>query len=206
MFRKTVLMGAVLAAGVGAGIAQAATVGFALDIDMANANGPGFTITNLSDTASITGGSLTLGDTSYNFDCVTQVAAPSGGAVTVLTPEVNACFPGGGQRPDTIEFTTSGFDPGDAVSFYADVDPDFRDGTVSDPGIVTDGGSLSIAFSGSQSVFALAVDLTNPGVAPYGYVVTAEDDSGGLPPVPLPASGLLLFGGLASVGLIRRRR
>lgn len=193
MLRPTVLALALVAAPA----AQAASFGFELTIG-GTPNGPSFAITNLSDTASITGGAITIGDTAYNFDCVNSVTAPTGGSLAFATPEVDICFPGGGQRPDTIVFTATGFAPGLIASFSADVDPDFSDATVRSFDILLDGGSVAIDFDGGQS---LGADFRPAGQS-QTYTVTSQ----AAPVVPLPAAGWLLLGGIAGlIGLGRRR-
>jgi hypothetical protein len=193
MLRPIVLALALVAAPA----AQAASFGFELTIG-GTANGPNFTITNLSDTAQITGGGITIGDTAYNFDCVQGLVAPAGGSLTFVTPEVNVCFPGGGQRPDTIVFTTLGFDPGETLSFGTDIDPDLRDASVGDFNILLLGGSIAIDFDRGQS---LGADFRPRGQS-QTYTVTSQS----APVVPLPAAGWLLLGGVAGlIGLGRRR-
>lgn len=188
---------------VGAGMAQAETVGFSLAITPAGNGNPAVSFTNISDVAQIVGGSLTLGDTAWNFDCVENVVAPAGGSLSFSTPEVDVCFPGGGDRPDTILFTAAGFDPGETGGFTSDIDPDFTDALANFEESLIPGGSFTATFSGGFIDGPLSVALDQPDGEGYSYTVAAESAPS---EVPLPATGVLVVAGLGTLAAFRRHR
>jgi hypothetical protein len=196
------LFRALIVAGIVAGAtttAQAASIGFSLDI-AGTANGPSFSIVNTSDTARILGGRVGIGDTAYNFDCVQDLVSPLGGTLTVSTPETGSCFPGGGQRPDEILFATTGFDPGESISFKTDVDPDSGDATVSDFDVLLNGGVVEVSFEGLAAPLVAGLsDPTGPGRT---WQVTTSAPP---PVVPLPGSLPLLAAALGAAALLRRQ-
>jgi len=182
------------------GTAGAGTVGFDLTVS-GSANGPAFSVRNTSSAATITGGRLVIGNTGYNFDCVTNLAAPAGGTLGFSTPEVGTCFPGGGLRPDEIVFQVTDFDPGEALSFSTDIDPDSHDASVYDFNILLDGGSFEVSFADAAFAGPL-VAAFRPGQ--MSYSASASTDAP--PAVPLPAGGALFLTALGALGLSGRRK
>ncbi|MEE4117736.1 MAG: hypothetical protein V2I65_01840 [Paracoccaceae bacterium] len=195
MFRALIVAGVVAGA---TSTAQASSIGFSLEI-AGSANGPSFSIVNTSDSSQILGGRVGIGDTAYNFDCVQDLVSPPGGTLTVSTPETGVCFPGGGQRPDEILFVTTGFDPGESISFETDVDPDSRDATVSDFDVLLNGGVVEVAFDGLAA--PLVADLSDP----TGPGRTWQVSTSAPPAIPLPGSLPLLAAAFGAAALLRRR-
>ncbi|WP_132546483.1 hypothetical protein [Rhodovulum euryhalinum] len=183
-----------------AGAAGAATVGFDLAIS-GSANGPVFTVTNMSSAARITGGQAVIGNTAYNFDCVQNGVAPAGGTLGFTTPEVGTCFPGGGLRPDEIVFQVTDFDPGETLSFATDIDPDSRDASVYDFNILLNGGRFEVTFADTDLNGPL-VAAFQPGQMTYSISASTATPSA----VPLPAGGALVLTALGALGLLGRRR
>ncbi|MHB1038689.1 MAG: PEP-CTERM sorting domain-containing protein [Pirellulales bacterium] len=78
-------------------------------------------LTNYAETASITELSMTIGDTTKNFDMVfPQVTAAPGIGYTVNSPDRVH----GGVRSDLVDMGFTGFAPGKTFLFRVDIDPD----------------------------------------------------------------------------------
>ncbi|WP_165915517.1 VPLPA-CTERM sorting domain-containing protein [Rhodovulum marinum] len=200
--KKLITMAVVSTALAGAaGAAGAATVGFDLTIS-GEANGPVFSLANTSSAATITGGRAVIGNTAYNFDCVSNPVAPAGGTLGFTTPEVGTCYPGGGMRPDEIVFQVTDFDPGETLSFGTDIDRDFSDTSVYDFNVLLNGGRFEVTFAVPDLNGPLVAQF-QPGQKSYSVSVT----TGATPSaVPLPAGGVLILTALGALGAAARRK
>ena len=97
----------------------AATIGYKFTIDGSDStNVPTLTFENLSDDATISSLSITIGNTAYDWDGVRDITGDDI-SYTLITPDYNL---NGGLRSSVIQFTFSGFDAGESFSFEADVD------------------------------------------------------------------------------------
>lgn len=185
-----------------AGSASAATVGFTLVISGA-ANTPSMLLTNDSDSALLTGFSLTIGDTDYNFDAFNSLPSnPAGGTAVGNTPDTNNL---GAIRSDLIDISYTGFNPGETSSWIVDVDVD-SDNTVEDyRTVLFNNGSVANAvatalFSGGG---VLSLTLSDGGVSQPSYTFSA---SSVLSEVPLPAALPMLASAMVLAGFAARRK
>ena len=212
------LFAATIAAGVGAfgwgQSADASVIGYTLDINnpvfnTANRvnNVPDFRLTNTSDTASITTFSLTIGDNDFHYDFVrSQSAFNDTGAVLSFTLN-NPDFTNDHVGDGLIDYVFSGFDPGDAFQFEADVDPHVGNVVQDYRQILFPNALVTVSFSDgnslSQSLAPADIDL-----AGYRFGQTFDATQAPRPQVDLPEPGTLaLFSlGLTGLGLGARRK
>ena len=85
---------------------------------------------NKSSTAEITDLSMTIGDTTFNFDRagLESIATDTGTALTYALDSPDAA--NGIVRDDTLTYTFGGFDPDDQFGFRFEIDPDSFDAIV----------------------------------------------------------------------------
>ncbi len=99
-------------------------IGFRLSFDGTGTGGvnqPIMRLTNTSDTAEITDLTLTIGDTSYNFDVVTGEILPVGVTASLITPsDTNP----NEDRSDRLDYNFTGFGPGLTFEARPDLDVD----------------------------------------------------------------------------------
>ncbi len=126
--------------------AQAATLGYTLELSP-NPNSPFnipfFKLSNDSISASITEFDITVGDTTRNFDAIFSESSFGALVSNLNTPDRQD----GGLRPDNINYTFTGFTPGEFFRFAADIDQD------NPPGIGTNEDFRNVLFdvNGSDS-------------------------------------------------------
>lgn len=180
-----------------AGAAQAATTGVQAVFSGSDENVPTLTLTNIGDTGSISGFSMTVGPAAtYGIDGWENPVVPLG-----VTPTYNPNdfdLNGGGQY-DTVGITFTGFTSGLSFSIDFDVDTNFGN-TVQD--YRTDflpGGLLVVEFTGG-TVSQIDFDLTPASTtqSSYTYSDTAV--------IPVPAGLPLMLTALAGAAVVQRRR
>jgi hypothetical protein len=187
------------------GPAAAATAGFSLTVNTGtSADAPLFTLVNLSDSGlTLNAFAFTIGDTAYNFDAVTAMTAPAGGAITLTAGDtVN-----GGARSDAIAFGFTGFDSGEIVGWKAEIDLDTGNSVADHRAVFFNNGAVvpnsigTALFSDGRS---LAVSLAgDPGQTRYIFSALADD---ALSTVPVPAAMPLLAGALGLLGVLHLRK
>jgi len=192
--------------------AMAATYGFRLSINdpvfnsaNGNNNVPDFELENISDPGSgrqITDFTLTIGDTSFNFDFVRIEAIfrdPLGDLNSTLNT-VGRTNDHVGE--DVLDYDFTGFDPGDIFRFEVDVDPDSGSPSQDFRNVLFQGGIASVTFS-DGIIASEALSPANSGASSFGFTPT------GTAPVPLPG-GIALYLGIGAAfgiaGAVARRR
>jgi hypothetical protein len=177
--------------------ANAATTGFTLLIN-GNTNVPTMTLTNDSTLAQLIRFTLTIGNTTRNYDSVTNTSPPPGGSFTLNSPDTNSS---GGVRSDVIDIAFTGFDPAEQFSWDADFDIDngntnenyrtvlFNNGTA-------DNAVATAFFLGGSSV---ALTLPDGNATATSFTFSASEVSA----VPLPAALSLMLLGLGTFGGLR---
>ncbi len=182
-----------------------ATPFWTLELTASDWDEPTFTLNNGSTAGeTITGVSISIGDTSYNWD---YLVASSGGAAvgaTLLSPDlVNNDWFG---QSNTLAFSFSDFDAGEAFTFSVDIDSDFdfsfgsnedardvlfnNDGFIfSDPNAV-----VSVDFSDGSTLAYTLPD--GPDLGSYLF------SPGAAPPAAVPEPGAMLMLGFGLAGLL----
>lgn len=188
-----------------AGAAAATTTGFTLDF-RGNGNTPTLALTNIGTLGDITGFTLSLGDTTRNFDTAFFTTPLVGDFSFTLDPNLDTNG-GGGLRADALSFTFSDFNPNEVFETRVDVDLDNSNTIENYVDSLLPGGSIVVNFAGGLTD-SLFLDLTRPDgeeeQATYSYTaqVTVQQPSA----VPLPAGLPLLLAGLGALGIARRKR
>ena len=181
------------------GAASAATTGFTLAIS-GNFNTPTLTLTNISTTALLTEFSMTIGNTSRNFDYVFNINAPTVDSITQTAGD-NA---NNGARTDDFAFAFTGFGPGESANWQVDVDTDNANTTLDYRTVFFNNGAaansvISALFSDGRTVALTLPDGSND----PSYTFTAATQ---VSAVPVPAALPLLATALGALGLASRRR
>lgn len=185
----------------------AATLGYELTINdpifnpvNGNFNVPDFQLTNTSAAnLDITNFQLSIGDTAFNFDFVRNPSAfvdPGGD----LTPTLNTVgTSNNGVGDDLLDYSFTGFNPGDVFRFEVDVDPD-AGGPVQDFRDVFFPTATAFLTFSDGSTLSNVLNPADPNASTYSFGETAPA------PVPLPGGlGLLLAAlGIGAVALRRR--
>jgi len=179
--------------------AMATMIGF--DLQLANPAVSIFRVTNTSLTATITGLSVSIGDTSKNFDLVNGVNAfiDSGTALSesLSTPDTIQ----GGLRDDSIQWSFTGYDPGDRFDFVGDIDDDVLGNTIEsfDSVLFNNGVNPNALFSvnfldgGTARTLSLTLPDGPSGQPRYNFSVQSA-------PVPEPSTIILMGSGI--IGLV----
>ncbi|AWI78329.1 MAG: hypothetical protein CVU19_02230 [Betaproteobacteria bacterium HGW-Betaproteobacteria-13] len=187
--------------------ANAALIGFVFDVS-GNTNSPTLTLKNTSDSASITGLTFSIGDTSRNF----HVSGYSSQPPTTSFGSVSMTFNSIGTRLDVLDMSFSGFGPGAIYQTLVDVDRDNSNTSENyrsvffGNGDATANALLTVLFSSNETLTAGFPE--SPGTLPgssdtYRLVASAGASSNGNS-VPEPST--LLLAGLALTALAARKR
>jgi hypothetical protein len=145
------------------GTAHAGLTGYTLELS-GDHNIPVVTLGNDSEVALISLFTMTIGNTSYNFDWVRLVDSGLVEDYSLVRPDEIQ----DGVRSNSIAITFSGFDPAEVFQFRTDVDPDSSNVTTdyrrilfdlggsssSDNSVITVGFSNGLVLSGSLPDFA----------------------------------------------------
>jgi hypothetical protein len=161
-----------------------------------NTNVPTVSLENLSTLADITEFTMTIGNTAYNFDSASNVVVGSVDSYALVTPDTNSS---GGVRSNFVNYTFSGFDPGEVFKFDTDVDRDNSNTSENYTKVLFNNGAapnsqLTVVFSDGSTLIGTLPDYS--GGAPYVYSQV----------VPLPPAVLLLGSSLLGLMGIRRLR
>lgn len=179
-----------------AALAQAATTtGYSFLIS-GNANVPTVQLTNTSTNADITGFSMTIGNTAYNFDAAYHEVLGSVGSFTRISPDTND---GGGVRSDVAAYSFTGFNPGEMFQFQVDVDRDSSNTSEQYYNVLFNNGTapnslLVVSFSNNMTLRGILPDYS---AGPHAFSQSTA--------VPLPGALVLLGSGLAGLIGVRRK-
>lgn len=212
--RSTVLSTSLAAFGLfAAAPAIAATYGYELSINdpifnstSGDFNVPDLQLENISDSGSgigITDFSLTIGDTTFNFDFVRMQNAfnDPGSDLTFTLNTVGTANDSVGE--DILDYDFTGFDAGDIFRSEVDVDPDTGTPVQDFRLVLFPDAVASVTFSNGETL-SQVLDPSDTSVTGYTFEQTATDAP---LPVPLPASMPLLLGaGVILAGAARKRR
>ena len=201
---KQLFLAVAAVAATGFGVAaHASTVDFRLTLS-GNSNSPTMALANISTAAGaeIDEITMTIGDTSRNFDVIDNLGAPSGGSATLTFGDSAK----GGARTDSFTIGFTGFNSGSAASWKTDIDRD-NSNTIEDYRLVLFNGTapnatVQVSFSTGD---LLSLTLPDASRVP-SYTFTVSGPVGPAAPVPLPASLPLFAGGLGLLGFLGRRR
>lgn len=181
-------------------------------------NVPRLILTNQSDTAQITGFTVTIGDTAFNFDgggvpgqrgagrTAFFAEAPAGGTASLVVGDSSHTGNGRpGRSWDALEYALTDFDPGERFQFDVDVDPDSATGATAAAAnrvMVWNGMApnalLRVVFSDGTVLSGAFEDGTDPNATSFFARVSLNPAA-----VPVPPAAALLPLGLA---MLRRRR
>lgn len=202
-FRKIILAAAITA---GSSSAYATPIPVSFDLQLANPSVGIFRLTNTSPSAEITGFSATIGDASKNFDLVNNINAFTDPgfdlAWTLNSPDMLQ----DNIRSDVVNWSLTGFDPGDRFDFNVDIDDDVLGNTseLFDQVLFNNGASpnsvITVWFA--DGGITGSVSMTLPDVAP----TSARYDYSAAGQIPEPATLFLVALGMAGIGLRGRRR
>lgn len=187
--------------------ALAATLGYTLTINNpvfnpanGNQNVPDFELTNTSQAgAQITGFQLSIGDTSANFDFVRIQTAfiDPGNDLSFALNTVGTVNNGIGD--DILDYSFTGFDPGDVFRFEVDVDRDVGGPITDFRDVLFPTATAFLTFS-SGSTLSTTLNPADPNSGTF----TFEDVT--IAPVPLPGSApLLALAALMSALILRKK-
>lgn len=184
----------------------------AFELEIAN---PGVAIFRLKNTApdvatKITGVSSTIGDTTWNFDLVSNLGAMIDTGDSLAATIVTGDTAQGGLRTDEVAFSFTGFDHGDRFTFTPDLDPDSFDGpadfrTVLMNNGIADNAVVSVDFLVGDVLGTLDFELPDEDLTGDPQVLS-WDVQGQLLPEPSVAALLLAGLGLTFPRPASRRR
>lgn len=204
-YRPLLRLAAVGIAALGIAAASHAQVtGYTLVLS-GSTNIPTFQLTNNSDPGlTLTAFTVTIGNTAFNYDGVQGVVLGSLGSATLITPDTNTS---GGVRSDTVEYTFTGFDPGEAFQFEVDVDVDTNNTTEDYRTVLFNNGAapnavVTVSFD-NGSVLSQTMPDASPNLTAFTFAQTSAVGAA-------PEAGTLALLGLGSLpiagAVIRRRR
>lgn len=187
--------------------AEAQVLAYTLGIS-GNTNVPVFTLSNDSTVGGVglTGITLTIGNTAQNFDAAyLENVGTTGIGFTRLSPDNNDS---GAIRADFLQYTFTGFDPGESFIFSGDIDDDNVDSTEDYRVVLFNNGDavpnsvLTVNFSNGASLSQSLSDQP-PGLQAYSF----SQSTGIIVAAPEPGTLALLGAGLLPImGAVLRRR
>lgn len=151
------------------GTALGAPIGYQFTIS-GDPNEPDFKLTNTSQSASLVGFSLTIGDTTRNWDSVHSftISDISGAPLTPFLASPDQM--NDGLRSDEVRIGFTGFNRGDSFAFAGDIDlgnantpEDYR--TVLFSNGPSENAVLSVVFSGQNAPVTLSTTLSDQPLA-----------------------------------------
>lgn len=186
-----------------AAASHAQVTGYTLVIS-SNANVPTLQLTNNADPSiTLTGVTLTIGNTAYNYDAAyNEVVGATGIAFTRLSPDN---IDSGSARADFVQYSFTGFDAGETFQFDVDVDIDSAN--------TTEDYRVILFNNGTAPNAQLTVNFSNGGVltqtledqSPNATSFTFSQTTGLAAPEP-GTLALLGLGALPIAGAVIRRR
>lgn len=201
----------VTAALLAAGGANAATTGFSLTFgdpaetpSRTDINVPEVFLTNTGDMGNILKFTLSLGDTTRNFD-FGRGYRETGSYTFLRDPNLDRVS--GGLRADSLSYSFTDFGAGEVFRFKFDIDIDtantFEDYRLS----LLDGGSIFVEYEDGV-VPTQFVPFSTISSTQNSYTFAASDTAAMSMPsaVPLPAGLPLLLAGLGSLAFLRRKK
>ncbi len=199
----------------GAGSAEAASVGFTLRLT--GVTNPIVKIVNKSDTAEITSFVMTIGDTAYNFDRAfvhTDLTTPGIDATLLGPDDIH-----NGVRSDFVSYAFNNFSVGSKFFFQTDVDIDNQNSAEDYKNILfhLDGSDTSmnslvtVQFSDGTELSQQMPNWLTGDVMRFTLMGESSYQQNGTPPaaVPLPAaawSGISLLAGMGVWGRFRKKQ
>lgn len=164
-------VGAMLAIAVAGGLGTAEAAPFHYQFKISgDPNEPSFTVTNLSDSASLIGLSFTIGDTTRNWDSIHSFTMSNVAGAPLAASLESPDQTNGGVRSDEIRMGFTGFDRADSFTFTGDIDLDNSD-TAEDYRTVLfsngPGGNavLNVTFSDPSAPVTLSLELSDQPLA-----------------------------------------
>ncbi|MFP4107396.1 MAG: PEP-CTERM sorting domain-containing protein [Phycisphaerae bacterium] len=189
------------------GSAQAAPLGF--ELELANPETSIFRLANTSEspTAEIVSVSMTIGDWDWNFDMVDnfQVLEDSGEALTSTLLVGDALQ--GNTRTDIFALQFDGFEQGDRLQWQTDLDLDTGDSASDFREVYFNNGfmpnsTMTINYVDGAQTGAICLVFPDDPADEQVFIY----DGGGVP-IPEPTTiAILMAGGLLAVARRRRRR
>ncbi len=183
-----------------ASAAHASTIGFDFWLT-GNRNIPTANLVNTSDSAQITGFSLHVGDTAYNFDAVYGFRSSGPMSVSILQGDTNVY---GGTRVDEVVLGFSGFDADERLRFNLDLDRDNRNTYENYRTILINSRNAPNAVAQVDFDTGQTLTVTLPDT--NRLLRVGASGAAQVPAVPLPASIPLSLTGLAAFAFFARRK
>ena len=175
--------------------ANAQAIGYVLDV-FGNTNVPTFELINTSDSANIESFSMTIGDTSRNFDFATVT-----GSTGITFMQNGPDTVDDGVRSNLVDFTfSSGFAPGSTFSFDADLDVDNSNTAEDYRSVMFNNGGAPNSIIEVEFFGELTLSQEMPDASFLSSYSFSQSEV-----IPGPAIAPLVFGLVAAFVTVRRR-